>query len=420
MGGIANSGTLTVDSTTVGGTSATAANSAANGGGIFSTGKLTVQNASIIEGNTATISGGGFDLAGGTVSIGNSTITANTATKSNGGGIYLASGSSTVKGSSTVQATDSLYNNNGFLASGSTTPASIALPTGSGRVLTLNSVTGTITLDGSNFVNADGGSYSLTNITAANGISGMVAPNVGFLSGVFLNGKETGSQTAPASLDFTSSGLGEVFTSLSPSIDQVFFIGDGLTGTGTGTLQQFNIPDTATALVLGIVDGIGYSGPPGSYQDNSGTFSATYSIIGTTVPTVTLQANTISSNSAGSTGGTIGVAAGNLTVIDGTISANTASKGGGGIYFDGGGSLTLQAALSAGSRSAAIRTAATAPASISTAARPRSQCHLAGQYRERTPSCRAARSWTQESPAASSRPPFRSGVCSVRACSARC
>lgn len=43
---------------------------------------------------------------------------------------------------------------------------------------------------------------------------------------------------------------------LSPQIQQVFFIGDGLTS-GDVT-QQFLIPDSATRLFLGTMDGFGW------------------------------------------------------------------------------------------------------------------------------------------------------------------
>jgi hypothetical protein len=38
----------------------------------------------------------------------------------------------------------------------------------------------------------------------------------------------------------------------------VFFIGDGLTGTGIGNVQEFTIPTGATRLFLGPMDGFGW------------------------------------------------------------------------------------------------------------------------------------------------------------------
>jgi hypothetical protein len=78
------------------------------------------------------------------------------------------------------------------------------------------------------------------------------------LVGVFLGDSEP-SGTPPAGLRFyqTQNAQGVTrtdFTSLSPAIGQVFFIGDGLTGTGTGAVQAFQVPPGATRLFLGQAD----------------------------------------------------------------------------------------------------------------------------------------------------------------------
>ena len=44
---------------------------------------------------------------------------------------------------------------------------------------------------------------------------------------------------------------------MSPQLRQVFFVGDGRTGTGSGTVQQFVVPAGATRLFLASSDGIG-------------------------------------------------------------------------------------------------------------------------------------------------------------------
>jgi hypothetical protein len=64
----------------------------------------------------------------------------------------------------------------------------------------------------------------------------------------------------PPALDFSGSGIGTSFASLSPLLDQLFFIGDGLTGTGTGDVQQFVVPADATELYLAVADSVGASG----------------------------------------------------------------------------------------------------------------------------------------------------------------
>src|SRR5258708_39468792 len=85
-------------------------------------------------------------------------------------------------------------------------------------------------------------------------------PGAGNLVGVFVpTGGPSGA--APALLNFASSGIGTSFTSLSPLLDQVFHIGDGLTGNDTGTVQQFFVPSGAGTLYLGISDAGFYHGP---------------------------------------------------------------------------------------------------------------------------------------------------------------
>jgi hypothetical protein len=57
--------------------------------------------------------------------------------------------------------------------------------------------------------------------------------------------------------------------SLSPQLDQVFLVGDGLAGSGAGAMQQFLIPPGASRLFLGSTDG------PGANYNNSGAFDVT-------------------------------------------------------------------------------------------------------------------------------------------------
>ena len=188
----------------------------------------------------------------------------------------------------TIQSTDSVWNYASDVAgTGSTTPTEIALTPGAGQVLTFSSVTGMVNITDPipslNFGPDGGHGLAINmNISAAAGLSGIQSFNTSFLAGVFLNGQEGDiGHTAPATLNFTSNYN---FTSLSPLDDQVFFIGDGLTGTGSGSVQVFNVPSDATFLVLGITDANGYNGPPGAYFDNAGSFTAVFSIEPTTTP----------------------------------------------------------------------------------------------------------------------------------------
>ena len=179
----------------------------------------------------------------------------------------------------TVNATDVIYaaggQANALNGTGGTTPSFINVTSGS--TLTF-SATGSVVLNltsGNNSNDADGvGAAPGTSSNSGYGsISGINAPNAGYLVGVFIpSGGATGA--APASLDFTSGG-GTSFASLSPQLDQVFFIGDGLTGDGTGAPQTFFAPTGASTLYLGISDACGYNGSPSCYGDNSRSFSVT-------------------------------------------------------------------------------------------------------------------------------------------------
>jgi hypothetical protein len=147
---------------------------------------------------------------------------------------------------------------------------------GSISVVTFSNITGNISLEGGEFNNAkgDGSPFATTSIDSASGVSGITAPQAGFLVGVFTSDEEP-EDPAPATLDFTT-GNGTNFTTLSPALNQTFFIGNGLTS--NGTQQHFNVPAGATHLYLGIADGDSASGPPGFYSDNGGYFTVSANI----------------------------------------------------------------------------------------------------------------------------------------------
>jgi hypothetical protein len=119
---------------------------------------------------------------------------------------------------------------------------------------------------------ADGiGSDAAWSTSGGHNISGITVPNAGNIAGVFL--ASTVAPTTPAALDFTASGTD--FASLSPLLQQSFFIGDGKTGDATGTTQTFYVPVGATTLYLGFTDECSYGGGPSCFDDNSGSFTVT-------------------------------------------------------------------------------------------------------------------------------------------------
>ena len=219
-------------------------------------------------------------------------------------------------------------------------PPSVTLAPGTGRVLRFLSVSGSVSYNNTDapapylgqFNGPDGGAVWFadgsfpTNFLTTSGTPGLIAPSemgpnpsrpapftapsttfyvdmdsfggisgmqlfesnpadrrVMYLAGVFLTDAAP-STPAPASLDFSSTALGTSFSELSPLLQQTFYIVDGLTGEGTGSVQTLWVPDGATRLFLGIVDGAYFVGGPDYYDNNAGSFSATFQV--TTVPEI--------------------------------------------------------------------------------------------------------------------------------------
>lgn len=100
----------------------------------------------------------------------------------------------------------------------------------------------------------------------ANALSSLVVP-ANALVGVFV-GAAVPIGTAPTGLVMLAPNA---FATLSPLLQQTFFIGDGLTGTGSGAVQQFVVPAGATRLFLGSSDA------EGANFNNYGRFMVTVS-----------------------------------------------------------------------------------------------------------------------------------------------
>jgi hypothetical protein len=86
------------------------------------------------------------------------------------------------------------------------------------------------------------------------------------LMGVFLG--PALPDAAPIALDFRDA---EDFDRIDPLLGQIFWIGDGLTATGSGDIQEFGIPSGATRLSLGFIDPV--------HGDNAGGLLMTLEIV---------------------------------------------------------------------------------------------------------------------------------------------
>ena len=119
-------------------------------------------------------------------------------------------------------------------------------------------------------ISPDGGS-SWTNIVGINGLSS-IAGNANLpLVGVFTSDTDPYGSAAPATLNFDAHNP----TSLAPVLNQVFYIGDGLSGYGNsaGTPLTFTAPTGATRLYLGVIDAYSFGGTTGYYNDNKGAYT---------------------------------------------------------------------------------------------------------------------------------------------------
>ena len=101
-----------------------------------------------------------------------------------------------------------------------------------------------------------------------NGLSDITVP-IDALLGVFLGPGQPDSNPAPGALDFSSAASRD-YVSLAPALQQVFFMGDGLTSALVA--QSILAPPGATRLFLGTMDGFGWA-------NNAGAFDVTISAV---------------------------------------------------------------------------------------------------------------------------------------------
>jgi hypothetical protein len=119
---------------------------------------------------------------------------------------------------------------------------------------------GSTSVDAQCFAGPDGGCYadeSVFGAGPADGIGSFKGPATALI-GVFLDANTPAGKGGPASLDYTKAS-NRALPQIAPELNQIFFIGDGLTGTGSGTVQKFFAPAGATRLFLSISDSLGSS-----------------------------------------------------------------------------------------------------------------------------------------------------------------
>jgi Flp pilus assembly protein TadG len=115
--------------------------------------------------------------------------------------------------------------------------------------------------DGVTSASPDGDPTFIAGQAPCNGINTTYAP-LNAMMGIFLDNNAPNTTAMAGTLDFSTAASRD-FTTLSPQLKQVFFIGDGLTS--GGQLQSFVAPPGATRLFVGTSDMYGW------WWDNVGT-----------------------------------------------------------------------------------------------------------------------------------------------------
>jgi Flp pilus assembly protein TadG len=146
-----------------------------------------------------------------------------------------------------------------------TPPAVSGISLNPGHSLIFRQASGQTSYSGAGNYGPDGNTDWIVEQAATNGINKTKAP-LNSLVGIFLDDRAPNTYAQAAAGDFSNKNDRD-FSTLSPPVKQVFFIGDGLDK--NGNLQEFVVPPGATRLYLGIMDEKGW------WWDNTGTLSTT-------------------------------------------------------------------------------------------------------------------------------------------------
>jgi Flp pilus assembly protein TadG len=139
------------------------------------------------------------------------------------------------------------------------------IPIVPGQKISFRDINGMTAYEDSDWYGPDGQTDWIVRQAPVNGINATRAP-LNSLVGIFLDDRAPNTWSQQPELDF-STASSRNFTTLSPKLKQVFFIGDGVND--SGQLQEFVVPTGATRFYLGIMDEKGW------WWDNVGTIKTT-------------------------------------------------------------------------------------------------------------------------------------------------
>ncbi|NET59754.1 MAG: DUF4347 domain-containing protein [Symploca sp. SIO2E6] len=341
-GGIFNRGTLTLNNSTVSGSTANN-----RGGGIFNFGNganaatVTLNNNSTVSGNTAVFGGGIFNRGeaanAATITLNNSTVSGNTANNRGGGILNRGNGlnaATVALNNSTVSGNMASYDGGGILNRGdAANAATVNLDNSTVSDNTSNNRGGGIFNDGRNGLNA--ATVTLSNNSL---VSGNTATNNG--GGIYNSGYNGVNAATITLTDSMVSGN----TATMGNGGGIYNYGDGANA-ATVDLNNSTVSDN-TAYYGGGIFNSGANGANAATVDlNNSTVSGNRAYYGggifnsgangANAATVTLSNNsTVSGNFADYGGGIYnsgnnGADAATVTLDDSTVSGNTAIFGGG-------------------------------------------------------------------------------------------
>lgn len=144
-------------------------------------------------------------------------------------------------------------------------PLQVGIPIIPGASIYFRQTTGQTSYANASNYGPDGNIGWIVQQRKDNGINATSAP-LNSLVGIFLDNNVPTSGSTPAMLDFSSVASRD-FSTLTPGLKQVFFIGDGMNS--SNLLQEFKVPTGATRLYLGIMDEKGW------WWDNTGYIETT-------------------------------------------------------------------------------------------------------------------------------------------------
>lgn len=153
-------------------------------------------------------------------------------------------------------------------------PVQPAISVVPGARITVSNVSGSMSYDLQNNTNDDATGNASNNPwivddAAANGVSEHGISDaympIGAINAVFLNNSTPDGNTPPPVLNFSTQASRD-YTAIAPKLQQVFYVGQGQTS--TGTQQEIVVPANATRMFVGVMDGW-------EWDNNTGGFNVT-------------------------------------------------------------------------------------------------------------------------------------------------